>query len=53
MIVFLGGNSLGGTIGEEQLSLLADEVGLSSGLQNQSVIADLLVLLDIDHVAMR
>ena len=52
VVVLVGGDDLGGAVGEQQLNAVA-QVPVSTALdvQDQSVIADLLNFLDIDHVA--
>ena len=51
-IVLIGGDDLGGAVGEQQLNAVAQiPVGTALDVQDQSVIADFFLLLDIDHVA--
>ena len=50
-IIFFGGDNLAGAVGKDQLSLLADKGALVSHVDQQSVIADLLNLLNVDDIA--
>ena len=51
-VILVGGDDLGGAVGEQQLNAVAQiPVGTALDVQDQSVIADFFLLLDIDHVA--
>ena len=50
-IVLSGVNDLLSAVGEHQQSAVAGEVALILGVDQQGVVTDLVVLLDIDHVA--